>query len=109
MQLKNEINRLHAQFCSGLADPTRIHILYALAEKPINVSDLATRLELPQPTISRHLKVLKDRGMVASERDGQSVFYHIPDPRIIEALDLLRAVLSDSLESQVALVSEEEE
>jgi ArsR family transcriptional regulator len=110
MDLKNEINRLHAQLCSGLADPTRILILYTLAEHPINVSDLAAQLELPQPTISRHLKVLKDRGMVAAERDGQSVYYSLPDERIIEALDLLRSVLSDALGSQVALarsVSEE--
>jgi ArsR family transcriptional regulator len=93
-----------------LADPTRILILYTLAEHPINVSDLAAQLELPQPTISRHLKVLKDRGMVAAERDGQSVYYSLPDERIIEALDLLRSVLSDALGSQVALarsVSEE--
>ena len=101
--LRDEINRLHAQVCSGLADPNRILILYKLAEYPTNVSDLANDLDIPQPTISRHLKVLKDRGMVVSERDGQAVFYSLSDRRIIKALDLLRAMLADSLENQVAL------
>lgn len=101
--LRDEINILHAQVCSGLADPNRILILYTLAESPHNVSDLASILEIPQPTVSRHLKVLRERSMVNSEREGQSVFYSLADDRIIKALDLLRGMLADSLESQVNL------
>jgi len=101
--LKDEINRLHAQVCSGLADPNRILILYTLADSPHNVSDLATLLEIPQPTVSRHLKVLRERNMVNAVRDGQSVYYSLGDERIIQALDLLRSILADSLESQVDL------
>ena len=108
--LRAEIDNLHAQVCSGLADPNRILILYTLSEKPYNVSDLAKTIELPQSTVSRHLKVLRDRRMVLAQRDGQSVFYSLADERIIQALDLLRAMLASSLENQVALarsVSEE--
>ncbi|HSG26019.1 MAG TPA: metalloregulator ArsR/SmtB family transcription factor [Anaerolineales bacterium] len=101
--LKDEINRLHAQVCSGLADPNRILILYTLAIAPHNVSELATSLEIPQPTVSRHLKVLRERNMVHADRDGQSVYYSLADDRIIQALDLLRGMLADSLENQVDL------
>ena len=101
--LRDEINKIHAQVCSGLADPIRILILYKLAEHPTNVTDLAVTLDIPQPTVSRHLKVLRDRNMVTSERDGQAVIYSLTDRRIIKALDLLRAMLADSLETQVAL------
>ena len=101
--LRDEINQLHANICSGLADPNRILILYTLADHPSNVTELAKSLESPQPTVSRHLKVLKERGMVKSERDGQAVIYRLGDHRIIEALDLLRAMLADSLENQAAL------
>ncbi|MBT7217567.1 MAG: winged helix-turn-helix transcriptional regulator [Chloroflexi bacterium] len=101
--LRDEINQLHANICSGLADPNRILILYTLADHPSNVTELAKSLESPQPTVSRHLKVLKERGMVKSERDGQAVIYRLVDHRIIEALDLLRAMLADSLENQAAL------
>lgn len=103
-QLKAEITQLHAQVCSGLSDSTRILILYKVAEKPINVTDLAEALDIPQPTVSRHLKVLRERRLVLAQRDGQSVYYSLSDKRIIQALDLLRAVLANSLENQAALV-----
>jgi ArsR family transcriptional regulator len=102
--LRAEIDRLHAQVCSGLADPNRILILYTLAEGHYNVSDLARVIDLPQSTVSRHLKVLRERNMVVAQRDGQSVFYSLADERIIQALDLLRSILASSLESQAALV-----
>lgn len=102
--LVREINQLHAQVCSGLADQNRILILYSLDEAPKNVSDLAKSLNASQPSISRHLKVLKERGMVFSERHGQSVIYRVADKRIIMALDILRTVLKDTLESQITLI-----
>jgi DNA-binding transcriptional ArsR family regulator len=102
--LREEVNRLHAQICGGLADPNRILILYTLNEAPRNVTELAEVLELSQPTVSRHLKTLRERGMVNSERDGQSMIYSLADRRVIKALDLLRAFLTESLRSQVALV-----
>ena len=103
-KLKAEITQLHAQVCGGLSDPTRILILYKVAQSPSNVSDLAEELDAPQPTVSRHLKILRDRQMVVSQREGQSVFYSLADERIIQALDLLRAVLADALEDQAALI-----
>jgi len=101
--LRTEINRLHAEICSGLADPTRIFILYTLREHPHNVNELAEALSLPQPTVSRHLKVLRERRMVQANRAGQSVFYSLADARITQALDLLRAVLASRLQDQSEL------
>lgn len=103
--LEHEINELHSSLCAGLADPKRILILYALSEKSRNVSELTETLGLPQPTVSRHLKMLRDRGMVLARRDGQSVYYDIADQRVIEALDILRAVLADMLRSQATLAN----
>ena len=102
--LREEITHLHAQVCSGLADTNRILILYTLNEKSLNVSELSDFLGLPQPTTSRHLKVLRDRGLVTAKRDAQSIYYTLTDQRIIQALDLLRAVLNDKLEAQVQLL-----
>jgi DNA-binding transcriptional ArsR family regulator len=102
--LREEIVELHAQICSGLADPSRILILYTLEDRPYSVSELADTLGLSQPTVSRHLKTLRERGMVAAQRDGQSVYYHLADQRLIQALDLLRAVLRDTLLSRADLV-----
>ncbi len=101
--LEQEINQLHAEICAGLADPKRILILYALHEKPLSVNELVELLELSQPMISRHLKVLRERGMVTTNRIGATVEYSLADERLIEALDLLRAVLANKLKSQAAL------
>ncbi len=95
--LETEVVQLHAQICAGLADPSRILILYELSQSPRNVTELATNLNMPQPLVSRHLKVLRERGMVVTERRGTMVEYSLADKRLIEALDLLRAVLRDSL------------
>ena len=103
MTLKEEIFRLHAEICSGLADANRILILYTIQEKPLNVSELAEAISLPQPTVSRHLKVLRERGMVVATRQGQSVYYSLADDRIIKALDLLREVLASRLQDQSEL------
>jgi DNA-binding transcriptional ArsR family regulator len=102
-RLKEEITLLHAQICSGLADPNRILILYSLAESPKNVNEIAKRLKLPQPTVSRHLKILRERGIARTERDAQNIIYSLGDMRIIQALNLLRASLADILQSQAAL------
>jgi ArsR family transcriptional regulator len=101
--LSQEITALHADICSALADPVRILILYALNEKPSNVSALAEELGITQSAASRHLNVLRDRGLVISQRDGQSVVNMLADPRVIQALDLLRAVLTSKLKNQAAL------
>ena len=103
--LIQEINQLHANICGALADPSRILILYLLSEGPLNVNTLVEKLDLPQPTVSRHLKVLRERGLVTAERDGQSVYYSLGDTRVIEALDLLRTVLGERLSKQASLAN----
>ncbi len=107
--LSQEISILHADICSALADPTRILILYCLAENPCTVSELTSRLSILQPTVSRHLKVLRERGLVRAERHGQSVVYALNDERIITALDLLRAILRDNLARRANLVAKRSE
>ena len=104
--LAQEITLLHAELCSALAEPTRLFILYALAEQPSNVTILTQKLELPQPTISRHLKVLRDAGLVHATRQGMNIHYEITDLRVIEALDLLRSVLRDRIQHHADLIDE---
>ena len=103
-ELKAEVVQLHAEVCSALADSNRIMILYSLAERSMNVTELVQTLDVPQPTVSRHLKILRDRGMVRSHRDGQQINYRLKDYRVIEALDLMRAMLADRLSQRADLI-----
>lgn len=102
--LETEVVQLHAEICAGLADPTRILILYSLSDGPRNVTEICDALDKPQPSISRHLKILRERGMVRTERQGTNIQYEIGDKRLIEALNLLRVVLRDRLEKRSELI-----
>jgi DNA-binding transcriptional ArsR family regulator len=104
--LTQEIAELHAKFCRGLADPTRLLILYLLAEQASNVSELTQKLAIPQPTVSRHLRVLRDVGLARATRQGMTVVYELADTRIIEALDLLRATMRDRIQYRANLMEE---
>jgi DNA-binding transcriptional ArsR family regulator len=104
--LKQEIMQLEADFCFALSDPTRIFILYALNEKALNVTELTNELGILQPTTSRHLKVLRERGLVYTMRQGTVITYHLADNRIIQAMDLLRSAMRDRLTQRANLVNE---
>lgn len=104
--LKQEIIQLEADFCSAVSDPTRILILYALNEHALNVTELTNELGILQPTTSRHLKVLREHGLVNTERQGTVITYSLADYRVIEALDLLRATMRDRLAEKISLINE---
>lgn len=99
-----EINLLHNNVCKAVTEPRRIQILYALSDGSYNVSALAEMLDVPQPTLSRHLAVLRERSIVVAERDGNSVVYRLGNGRVIQILDLMRALTRDLLEQQTDLL-----
>jgi len=102
--LETEVVQLHAEICAGLADSNRIMILYELSQSPRNVTEISSNLKMAQPLVSRHLKILRERGMVRVERHGTVMEYSLADYRLIEALDLLRSVLRDVLSKRAELI-----
>jgi DNA-binding transcriptional ArsR family regulator len=104
--LTQEIIQLQADFCSALSDPTRLLILYALSDGPSNVTELTNELSTSQPTISRHLKVLRERGLVHTVRSGTTITYSLTDKRLIDAIDLMRAVMRDRIAYHANLIEE---
>jgi len=95
--VKSEMIRLHAHVCRGLADPKRLMIIDALRDGEVTVTDLVDALKIPQANVSQHLAVLRDKGLVSSRRDGQWAYYSLTSPKIIQAVDLLRAVMHEQL------------
>ena len=102
-RLEQEVELLHGRVCYALSDPTRICILYVLAERGRFVNEIAEVLDAPQPTISRHLRVLRERELVHAERHGTAVCYTLADDRIIRALDLMREIVVSHLAAEVDL------
>lgn len=105
-ELAQEVSMLEANLCSALAEPTRILILYALSEKPLSVTEILTELGILQSTASRHLKILRDSGLVGATRRGNSVIYRLSDKQVIQALDLLRSVMRTGIQHRATLITE---
>jgi len=92
----NVSSQHEADLCFALADPKRIDIIHALEKHPYNVNELTTELGISQPTTSRHLKILRERGLVQSTRHGVSITYALSDLRLIQALELLNDISTNS-------------
>ena len=102
-KLEQEVELLHNRVCYALSDPTRICILYLLAEGGRFVNEIAELLDAPQSTVSRHLRVLRERELVHTERQGTAVCYSLADKRIVQALDLMRDIVVSQLAAEVDL------
>ena len=68
---------------SALADATRCRVLELLREQPRPVHDLAAAFDISRPAISRHLKVLKDAGLVREEKHGRENVYALETAELI--------------------------
>jgi DNA-binding transcriptional ArsR family regulator len=101
--LRQELDELVASMCKALNDPKRLLLLYALRYGRYTVSELCELIEAPQSNTSQHLAVLRDRGLVEAERQGNNVVYSLRHPKVIDAIDILRGVMSDELSRQTAL------
>jgi DNA-binding transcriptional ArsR family regulator len=87
---------------SALSDPTRRAVLELLLERPRPVGELVERLELSQPGTSKHLRVLRDAGLVSARQEGQRRVYAIePEPiaDLISWLEPYRRLWSERLDA----------
>ena len=100
---KAAIYRLHAQFCKTLSDANRLLIIAELAKGEVSVNELAQRLQLRQANVSKHLGLMRERGLVVARREGATIYYALSDPRIIEAIKLLKEVQADQIKKQYSL------
>jgi DNA-binding transcriptional ArsR family regulator len=105
-ELAEAIYVLHAQVLKCLAQPRRLMILDYLRDGEKSVGELAELLGLPQPNVSQHLGALRAQEIVATRREGNTIFYSLVDARIIEACDICREFLAERLKSSEALVSQ---
>lgn len=103
-----ELEMLHNHICQAVGDPRRIQILYALHQKPNHASALAEALGITQPTASRHLNLLRQKGLVLGERQGAAMIYRLADPQIITVLEIMRRLLRSAIARQTQLLALED-
>lgn len=89
--------KLKAELCKTFADPKRLAIINELRGGEKTVGEIAQALSIQHAVASRHLALLRNRGVVLPRREGTSVYYCLSDPSIIAACDLIHQVLLNSL------------
>jgi ArsR family transcriptional regulator len=77
------------QFGKALADETRQKIMRLCCCRQISVTEIVEALDVAQPTVSHHLKILKDAGLVKVERKGKLAFYTLDQEKLAQACCLV--------------------
>jgi ArsR family transcriptional regulator, arsenate/arsenite/antimonite-responsive transcriptional repressor len=81
-----------AELLRTLGDPTRLRILTALDGVCVSVTAIVEATGVRQPTVSHHLRILRDRGLVVAERRGGHVYYCLATQGLRGALDVLQGL-----------------
>ena len=100
LKLENQ-NRFKSTIFHALADPIRLEILAFLRDGEKCVCEIVPHLNLIQPVVSRHLKILKDAGIVRCRKDGTKRMYSLVDDRIYNAVDSLTPELVNALAKEI--------
>jgi ArsR family transcriptional regulator len=92
--------RVHAELCKAMANEHRQAILHVICDGERCVSDLAAEIGISVHNVSQHLRVLKERRLVTSRKEGQAVYYRVTDQRFMEACALMREAIIGQHEAQ---------
>jgi ArsR family transcriptional regulator len=103
--MDEEIFELHADVCRTLSNPKRLRIIDCLRDGELPVSQILARMgRIGKANLSQHLAVMRQKGVVATRREGNLIYYRISSPKIIQACDLMREVLFEQLAGKGALL-----
>lgn len=92
--------RAHAELCKALANEHRLAILYTLSQGEKCVSDLAAEIGISVHNVSQHLRLLKERRLVRSRKEAQTVYYSITNFKFIQGCTLIRQALIEQHQAQ---------
>jgi DNA-binding transcriptional ArsR family regulator len=103
---QSPVYALKADFFRALGHPVRVRILQLLREGERSVGALQEELELDSSGTSQHLAALRAQGLVASRKQGTSVYYRVKDARTLELLELAKGIISAALEENRLLLDD---
>lgn len=96
-----EIFARQADICKVLANATRIEIIYILKKGEMDVNHLAAKIGASKASISQHLSLLKDKGVVTGRKEGLHVFYQISNDKFISACEAMRDIMYEQLDEMI--------
>jgi ArsR family transcriptional regulator len=93
--------RFKAKIFNAFSDPARLKIIEFLRGGEKCVCEIVPYVDLIQPVVSRHLKILKDCGLLKYRKEGNRRLYSITDCRILEIIDAVGSDLVDALSKRI--------
>jgi DNA-binding transcriptional ArsR family regulator len=96
--------QLKAEFFKTLGHPTRIRVLELLSERERAVSEMLSEVGIEAANLSQHLAVLRRAGLVATRKEGSSVYYSLTTAEVAELLQVARQILTGVLSGQTELL-----
>lgn len=97
MRKDKTIFELQAEVCKTIASSKRLEIINALKEGEKSVTELVEILGVPKANVSQHLAMMRHKGILKARRDGVNIYYSIGNPKVIEACNLMREVLTEMM------------
>jgi len=80
----------------AMSHPLRLKILCTLGDLEFSVQDIVDRVGTSQSNISQHLAILRDKGILASRKDANRVYYRVGDARTLQLIGMMREVFCSS-------------
>jgi len=97
MSSYEKLIRLKAKVFKALADPVRLKIIEFLRDGEKCVCEIIPHVDVAQPLVSRHLKILRDSGLVRVRKEGNRRYYSVSDSKIFKIIDAITPDLALSL------------
>ena len=88
---------MYVRIYKALSHPIRLKIVRTLRDGPLCVCILNENTEFSQSNLSQHLKILKDSGILKSEKDGLRILYSIKDSEVIKLLDITERIIKNEI------------
>lgn len=99
------IAQIKAELFRALGHPLRIRALELLVQSERSVTDLATELEVDVSQLSQQLAVLRRADVVATRRDGNTIYYSLANPQIAQLIATARELIVASLQTSSTLLA----
>ena len=95
MTREEDINRA-SRSLKAMSHPLRLKILCTLGDKEVSVQDIVDSVGTSQSNISQHLAILRDKGILASRKDANKVYYRVGDTRTLRLIGMMQEVFCTS-------------
>lgn len=102
--MNKRVFELHAEICKALGHPLRVEIIDILSKKELCFSDILERTGGIKSTLSQHLSIMVDKGILKSRRDSRCIYFSLSSSKVAKACGLMREVLVENINSRKELI-----